>query len=91
MEVWDDDSIYSNDDSIDNFTVPLPSPLNTFNLSSSFTHQGDQEVGNLTLNYGYLINDPTPCSSMYTPMSSTSTQTHQGIHSTSINYSWEEY
>ena len=78
MEVWDDDFL-GDDEQIDNFTFPLSSPLNRLNLSDSITVQGHYKVGNITLSYGNLTTDPTPCTSMDSPMSSTSTQTHQGI------------
>ena len=79
MDVLDYDE--SNDDEeIDNFTFPLSSPLNEFNSSNSLTVQGHHKVGKLTLSYGNLTIDPTPYSStIYSPMSNTLTQTHQGI------------
>ena len=64
---------------IDNFTFPLSTSLNKFNSSDSITVQGHYKVGNIILSYGNLTTDPTPCNSMDIPMSSTSTQTHQGI------------
>ena len=86
MEVWDDDSTckFSEDDKIDSFTIPLPSPdpLNKFNLFNSLTAQGHHGVGNLTLSYGYLTMEPTLFNSMDSPMSNISTQTYQGIRST---------
>ena len=88
MEVWDDDSTcdYSEDDKIDNFTFPLSSPLLKFNLSNSLTVQGNHKLGQLTLSYGYLTTNPTHCSSMESPLSSISTQTHQGIYSTTTKW-----
>ena len=71
VEVWDYDDV-NDDEGIDNFTFPLSSPLNKFNQFDSLTIQGHHRVGNLTLSYGNLTTDPTPCSSMDSPMSSTS-------------------
>ena len=70
VEVWDYD-IASTDDKIDNFTIPLSSSLQMFNSLNSITVQGHYGVGNLTLNYGNITTDPTPCNSMECPKSST--------------------
>ena len=77
VEVWDHDCT-SSDDKIDNFTIPLSSSLQMFNLSNSITVQGHYGVGNLTLSYGNITTDPTPCNAMEWPMSST----HYGNPST---------
>ena len=78
MEVWDYDDA-NEDDKIDTFTFSLSTPLNKFNLSNSLTVQGYHKIGILTLSYGNLTADPTPCNSMNSPLFSNSTQTHQGI------------
>ena len=76
--VRDEDKLGREDERIDKFTFPLSTPLSKFNISNSFTVQGDYRLGNLTLSYGNLTADPTPCNSMDSPMSSISTQTQQG-------------
>ena len=78
MDVWDFDDA-DEDERIDNFILPLSSPLNIFNKSNSLTHQGQQGIGNLTLSYGNLTTDPTPYDSMDSPLPSTSTLTYQGM------------
>ena len=82
VEVWDDDVGGTDDDKepdfIDNFTFPLSNPLNKFQSSNSITLQGNQNIGNLTLSYGNMTTDPTPCNSMEYPASNTCTPTHYG-------------
>ena len=72
MEVWDYDDLNA-DERIDNFTLPMSSPLNKFNLSDSLTVQGHHRVVNLTLSYGNLTGDPTQCNSMDSPLPTTAT------------------
>ena len=92
VEVRDYDEWFSDGDLIDSFTFPLSSPLNNFNSSNSLTVPGQNGVAILTLSYGNLTTDPTPCNSVECPLSysstfresmeysasSISTQTHQG-------------
>ena len=78
MDVWDyDGDGGQHDDKIDNFTFPLSNPLNKFKSSNSLTVQGHHKVGNLTLSYGNMTTDPTPCNSMECPTPDTSTPTDQ--------------
>ena len=74
MEVWDnDEGVDQYDDRIDNFMFPLSNPLNKFNSSNSLTFQGLHKVGNLTLSFGNLTTDPTPCNLVESVMYSTFT------------------
>ena len=77
MEARDYDDA-NEDEKVNNFTFPLSTPLNKFNLFNSLTVQGHYRLGNLTLNYGNLTTDPTPCNSMDSLMSSTSQKICQG-------------
>ena len=79
MEVWDYDDGDNSHERIDNFKLPLSSPLKKFNLTNPLTVQSHHRVGNLTLSYGNLTDDPTPCDSTESQLSSTSTQTQHGI------------
>ena len=77
--MWENDAGYSVDDKVDNFTFPLTSPLDKFNLSNSLTVQGQYRVGNLTLSYGNLSIDlTTPCNSVVQPTSCTNSYTPEG-------------
>ena len=77
VEVWDDDDVCKDiDDKIDNFTFPLPNPLEVLNLSNSITVEGHHKIGNLTLSYGNITADRSPCDSMEYAMFSTFTHAY---------------
>ena len=78
VEVRDYNGWFSDGDLIDSFTFPLSSPLNKFNSSKSTKVQYYGGVAMLTLSYGNLTADSTPCNSVECPMSSTCTPTHYG-------------
>ena len=66
-------------DLIDSFTFKLSSSLNKFNSSKSSNVPGHHGVAQLTLSYGNLTADPTPCNSMECPLTTSScTHTHYG-------------
>ena len=76
VEVRDYNGWYSDGDLIVTFTFPLSSPLNKFNTSNSTKVQHMSGVAMLTLSYGNLTTDPTPCNSVECPVVSTCTHTH---------------
>ena len=78
LEARDYNGRFSDGDLLDSFTFPLSSPLNKFNSSNSIKVHGYQGIVLLTLSYGNLTTDPTPCNSMERPMSSSCTPTHYG-------------
>ena len=78
VEVQDYNGGSSDVDLIDSFKFPLSSPLNKFNSSNSASVNGQNGVAWLTLSYGILTADPTPCNSVECSASRTSTTTHRG-------------
>ena len=59
LEAWDYDSAAEAgvDDKIDNFTITISGPVDTFNHSNSMTLQGENGIANLTVNFGNLTTD----------------------------------
>ena len=77
VEVWDSDPP-EKDDIVDNFTLPISSPLNGFNHSSSHSVQGNHSLGKLTLNYGNLSIDTSLCISAINPSFTTTLYIPEG-------------
>ena len=72
MEAWDSDANEDyEDDLIDNFRITML--LIDFQQSNLHSVQGEGGIGNFTLIYYNLTTDPTSCSTVNNPATSTST------------------
>ena len=66
--MWDSDNGQGSDDDIsDQFRIPNMDAEADFELSKLQTVEGDYGIGNFTLTYYNLTNDPDACDSSSTP------------------------